>query len=507
MATHEFKNVNGQLLWVPLRFTGVDASAPTAPANLRIVGVAGQTDVTMTWDASNDDVGVTGYQVSKDGSTTWVAVDDPANRRETDNTGNTAGSTHTYRVRAMDASGKFSNPSNTLTVTFAPVTGDTQNPSVPGSLRLVGSPTSSSVTMTWNASTDDVGVTKYEVSKDGSATWTPVSNFAARTHTDSTGNSASEIHGYRVRAGDASGKFSAPSNTLSVTFAPTTTFTPALLGLSCKDSDFPTRLAIDQSTGGRIQVRRIFFGSFNSTDAGQRANISEAKANGWAVVISFKYGISWKNDQDTAANSIKTYLASLAPMKVFVTINHEPGKVGHNPLVTDNPGFASDTPEDFDRMMRHNLPIFKSAGSHVFIGPIMNGWMWTGNTTTSPASGQGYSDAELARWMSPELRQMCDFIAADDYQGGNDAASAGPDQTIRTTRRVLWGQRMGDVRGYGIGEFNAFDATFLRNQMEYVKSIPNYLFACCWDNAAARAGFLTGDRLAVYQDELLHWND
>src|SRR5207248_7963646 len=50
--------------------------------------------------------------------------------------------------------------------------GDTSAPSVPGGLKVTGT-TSSSIGLSWNASTDNVGVTGYEVRRNGSSVATP----------------------------------------------------------------------------------------------------------------------------------------------------------------------------------------------------------------------------------------------------------------------------------------------------------------------------------------------
>lgn len=88
---------------------------------------------------------------------------------------------------------------------------DTQAPSVPGSLRSTGT-TSSSVSLAWNASADNVGVTGYDVYRGG----TKVSTV---TDTDTTvsGLSASTAYTFTVKARDAAGNMSGSSNSLSVT--------------------------------------------------------------------------------------------------------------------------------------------------------------------------------------------------------------------------------------------------------------------------------------------------
>ena len=89
--------------------------------------------------------------------------------------------------------------------------GDTQAPTVPGGL-AVGSTTSSSVTLSWNASTDNTAVTGYDVYRDG----TKAGSTATTSYTDS-GLSASTTYRYTVRAKDAAGNTSAASTAVSAT--------------------------------------------------------------------------------------------------------------------------------------------------------------------------------------------------------------------------------------------------------------------------------------------------
>ncbi|MFI9527374.1 cellulase family glycosylhydrolase [Micromonospora rosaria] len=92
--------------------------------------------------------------------------------------------------------------------------GDTQAPSVPGNLRATGT-TSSSVSLAWNASTDNVGVTGYDVYRGGALA-------ATVTGTTATvgGLSPSTGYSFSVRARDAAGNTSAQTGALTVTTAP-----------------------------------------------------------------------------------------------------------------------------------------------------------------------------------------------------------------------------------------------------------------------------------------------
>ncbi|TDD38471.1 chitinase [Nonomuraea terrae] len=91
--------------------------------------------------------------------------------------------------------------------------GDSAAPSAPGNLRSTGV-TSSSVSLAWNAATDNVGVTGYQVYRGG----TQVATVTGTTYTD-TGRAAATSYTYTVRARDAAGNLSAPSNAVTATTA------------------------------------------------------------------------------------------------------------------------------------------------------------------------------------------------------------------------------------------------------------------------------------------------
>lgn len=88
--------------------------------------------------------------------------------------------------------------------------GDTTAPSAPGSLRSTAV-TSSSVSLAWNASTDNVGVTGYNVYR-GSTLAATVTGTSATV----SGLTASTSYSFTVKATDAAGNLSAASNTLTV---------------------------------------------------------------------------------------------------------------------------------------------------------------------------------------------------------------------------------------------------------------------------------------------------
>ncbi|MFI2432951.1 glycoside hydrolase family 6 protein [Streptomyces sp. NPDC018693] len=88
---------------------------------------------------------------------------------------------------------------------------DITAPTAPAGLTATAR-TASSVSLSWAAATDDVGVTGYDVYRDG----TRVGSSAGTTFTD-TGLSAATSYAYTVRARDAAGNVSAASAALTVT--------------------------------------------------------------------------------------------------------------------------------------------------------------------------------------------------------------------------------------------------------------------------------------------------
>lgn len=131
----------------------------------------------------------------------------------------------------------------------APMTGggaDTQAPTRP--MNLQGNAvTPSQIDLTWDASTDDLGVAGYEVRRDGS----PVQSVAATTYSD-FGLQASTTYTYSVAAFDAAGNVSQTSTPVNVT-------TP-----DSADSEAPSRP--ENLQGSAVSDRQIEISWSPSTD-------------------------------------------------------------------------------------------------------------------------------------------------------------------------------------------------------------------------------------------------
>ncbi|MFD7438759.1 discoidin domain-containing protein [Streptomyces sp. NPDC059861] len=182
---------------------GGDTQAPTAPTNLAFTQPAsGQ--IRLTWNASTDNVGVAGYDIYANGS----LLTSVAGNVTTFTDSRPANQTVSYRVRAKDAAGNQSGDSNT--VTRIGDSGDTQAPTAPANLAFT-EPASGQIRLTWNASTDNVGVTGYDIYANNVLRDSVAGNVTTFTDTQPATSTVT----YRVRAKDAAGNQSGDSNTVT----------------------------------------------------------------------------------------------------------------------------------------------------------------------------------------------------------------------------------------------------------------------------------------------------
>src|SRR6266702_3000264 len=186
--------------------TPADTTSPSPPAGLT-GAAAGSTGANLSWSASTDNVGVTGYIVRRNG----VQVATPATTSYAD-TGLSAATTYSYTVAARDAASNISPNSASVSITLA----DTTPPTTPTGLTAAVAG-STGANLSWSASTDNVGVTGYIVRRNGVQVATP-----ATTSFADTGLSAATTYSYTVAARDAAGNTSPDSTSVSITIADTT---------------------------------------------------------------------------------------------------------------------------------------------------------------------------------------------------------------------------------------------------------------------------------------------
>ncbi len=212
-------NTSAESAAVPGTTLTPDVTPPSDPTNLTVDNVT-RTTIDISWSPSTDDVGVAGYTVRVDGA---VHGTTPATSYSIG--GLTAGTTYEISVEAFDAAGNTSGTASLFETTDPP---DTTPPSDPSSL-TIDDVTTTSVDLSWVASTDDEQLDGYIVRRDGVIVGTPATNSFSEG-----GLSPDTPYTYTVQAIDASGNVSAEVP-IGVTTLPDTTPPSTPTGLSVDD--------------------------------------------------------------------------------------------------------------------------------------------------------------------------------------------------------------------------------------------------------------------------------
>src|SRR5690606_26137018 len=185
---------------------GSDTQAPTAISDLSSSNLS-FSSVDLSWSPSIDNVGVVNYEVFRDGASI-ANTGTSTNLNVSDLVANT---NYSFSVFARDAAGNVSAASNTLNLT-TPNPMDTESPSAITDL-TASNITGTSISLLWSASTDNFGVTNYEVFRNG----TSIEDTGTDTNIVVTGLSPDTAYTFTVLAEDAAGNFSAAGNTVNVT--------------------------------------------------------------------------------------------------------------------------------------------------------------------------------------------------------------------------------------------------------------------------------------------------
>jgi hypothetical protein len=187
--------------------TGVaDTSNPSTPRDL-VATARADGGIDVSWSASRDNVGVAAYSVTRN-AVEQVLV--PGTATTATLTGLGAGDHH-IQVQALDAAGNRSHRTPSVLVTIvAPPGPDTSNPTTPRNLTAVAQP-DGSVEVAWTASTDNVGVTSYQVTRNAVQVAVVTSTSARLT------GLGPGTHHIQVRAFDAAGNMSHRTPSVAVT--------------------------------------------------------------------------------------------------------------------------------------------------------------------------------------------------------------------------------------------------------------------------------------------------
>jgi chitodextrinase len=184
-----------------------DTTAPSQPGNLQATALDASR-VSLSWSASTDNVGVTGYRVYRNSNLVTTST----GTGYTD-TGLSPATTYAYQVVAIDAAGNAGSPASASATTPSdtvpppppPPPADTEAPSTPQNL-VATAAKGKKVQLSWNTCTDNVGVVGYRAYRDGKL----LATVQAPGYMDTLGGK-SRTATYTVVAFDAAGNTSAPA--------------------------------------------------------------------------------------------------------------------------------------------------------------------------------------------------------------------------------------------------------------------------------------------------------
>lgn len=274
-----------------------DTTAPTVPAGLSATAT-GTATVDLSWSASTDAGGVTGYEYAINAG---AAVDAGAGTTETVS-GLAAATLYSFTVRAYDAAGNRSAWSTAATATTqAPP--DTTAPTWTATVTM-GTPTETSVVATASAlAADNSGSVTYEVSYNSGSTWAAIvpsgSNFTL------AGSPSTTYATTKLRAKDAAGNYSTPVLSVpSYTMAASDDVTGPTVGTmsasSITSSGFTLTVssAADEAGGSGLHATPYAF-TTDGTNYGAYQASPVYTASGLAASTS--YSCNWRV-RDAAGN-------------------------------------------------------------------------------------------------------------------------------------------------------------------------------------------------------------
>ena len=269
---------------------------PTAPSNLTAT-VVNDNQINLTWTASTDSVtGIKQYNVLRNGTQVGTVTPTTSNTLSFGDSGLSAHTTYSYQVVAVSGGGK-----TTSSTTVPATTTDSMPPAIPKNLAS-SAQTTTSITLTWDASTDPVysaSSLTYSVYRGSQLlTTTPA---GTTTYTD-TGLSPGTTYSYTVTASNPSGDTSNAS----------AAFTQATKNLNCAAPAAPSSFTATATATTSVSL------SWKAVAATGSCTIAHYVLERDGITLSQLTGLSFT---DTGVSASTTYTYTV----LAVAVDNTPG--------------------------------------------------------------------------------------------------------------------------------------------------------------------------------------
>ena len=252
-----------------------DSTIPSIPAGLSAIAISAS-QISLSWNASSD--------AGNAASELYYGVYRNGSRIGTTAAGSTSwtdgslvpSTTYSYTVSAYDPAGNNSAQSSSAPATTL-ASSDTVPPTVPGNLHVTGT-SSSRISLAWNASNDNIGVSGYKVFRNGALVGTsPGTSYA------DSGLTASTTYTYSVSAYDGAGNNSASTTSINASTGtdkasgPMSPISTATENPISKGGNWINGLAVGVDWGDVAIASGLAFG----TNAGSYADPTAILAGSW----------------------------------------------------------------------------------------------------------------------------------------------------------------------------------------------------------------------------------
>jgi cellulose 1,4-beta-cellobiosidase len=237
--------------------SGSDTEAPQPPTGLNLQANTGSS-ITIGWQASTDNVAVTGYKIFRNG--TQVGTSTATSYADSGLQPNTS---YSYTVKAYDAA-------NNLSAASSPFSASTTPPTPTGLTATAGD---ASVSLSWSAAS---GATGYKVKRSTTSggPYTIIASNVTSTSYNNTGLSNGTRYYYVVSAFSSNGESSNSSQVYATPQLPCIQTSPTSMSA--------TRAVGSSSTGYSLSISNSSYGTLNWSASKNASWLSVSPSSGTA---------------------------------------------------------------------------------------------------------------------------------------------------------------------------------------------------------------------------------